>query len=71
MTISLIQLVSAVLLIILILVQNRGTGLGSAFGGEGSVYRTKRGLERNIFAATIILAIVFLITALGNALQLF
>lgn len=60
MILSIIQVVSAVLLIISILLQNRGTGLGSAFGGEGNVYRTKRGLESVIFKATIVLAVIFL-----------
>lgn len=60
MILSIIQLVSAVLLIISILLQNRGTGLGSAFGGEGNVYRTKRGMESVLFKATIALAAVFL-----------
>ena len=64
MIIDIIQLVSAALLIIVILLQNRGTGLGSAFGGEGNVYRTKRGVEKYIFIITIILSVIFLATAL-------
>ncbi|MFA5021014.1 MAG: preprotein translocase subunit SecG [Patescibacteria group bacterium] len=60
MILSIIQLVSAVLLIISILLQNRGTGLGAAFGGEGNVYRTKRGVESWLFKATIVLAVIFL-----------
>jgi len=54
-----IQIISAILLIIAILLQQRGTGLGSAFGGEGAIYRTKRGLEKGIFIFTIIIAIIF------------
>jgi len=68
MILSIIQLVSAVLLIISILLQNRGTGLGSAFGGEGNVYRTKRGLESVLFKATIVLTIIFLGTSLLSVL---
>jgi len=59
MILSIIQSVSAVLLIISIILQNRGTGLGSAFGGEGNVYRTKRGFESVLFKATIVLAVIF------------
>lgn len=59
MIITIIQSVSAVLLIISIILQNRGTGLGSAFGGEGNVYRTKRGFESVLFKATIVLAVIF------------
>jgi preprotein translocase subunit SecG len=64
MIIDVIQLVAAALLIIVILLQNRGTGLGSAFGGQGNVYRTKRGVEKYLFILTIILSIVFLAIAL-------
>lgn len=60
-----IQLASAFFLIIAILLQQRGTGLGAAFGGEGNVYRTKRGIEKKLFFLTIILAILFLGSSLG------
>lgn len=56
----------AVSLIIVILLQSRGAGLGGAFGGEGNVYRTKRGLEKVIFISTIIIAVLFLGVALIN-----
>ncbi|MFA6215887.1 MAG: preprotein translocase subunit SecG [Patescibacteria group bacterium] len=68
MIIDLIQIISAILLIIAILIQNKGTGLGAAFGGSGNVYRTKRGLEKNLFIATIVLAVIFLATALVNVI---
>ena len=68
MAIQIIQIISAVLLIVLILIQNRGAGLGSAFGGESSVIRTKRGAEKGIFIATIIIAIVFLGTSLASVI---
>ncbi len=68
MILDIIQLVSAILLIAVVLLQNRGTGLGAAFGGEGNVYRTKRGLEKILSIATIVLAVVFLATALINVL---
>ena len=52
-------LVVSILLIVSILLQNRGAGLGGIFGGEGNIYRTKRGAEKVIFIATIVLAIIF------------
>jgi preprotein translocase subunit SecG len=55
----LIQLAVAVLLIIAIVVQNKGAGLSNVFGGGGAIYRTKRGFEKWLFYATIILAIAF------------
>lgn len=57
---TIIQITSSIILIITILLQQKGTGLSATFGGEGNVYRTKRGLEKILFTATIILAIIFL-----------
>lgn len=54
------QIIIAILLIITILLQNRGSGLGTAFGGEGNIYLAKRGAEKFIFHATIVLAVLFL-----------
>lgn len=68
MTIDIIQIISSILLIIVVLVQNKGTGLGAAFGGEGTVHRSKRGAEKWLFTSTVILAIIFLATALANTL---
>ncbi|OGY46670.1 MAG: preprotein translocase subunit SecG [Candidatus Buchananbacteria bacterium RIFCSPHIGHO2_02_FULL_45_11b] len=66
MTIDIIQLSSAIILIIAVLLQRRGAGLGSAFGGQGNVYRTKRGMEKYLFVLTIILAVIFLSISLVN-----
>ena len=61
---AIVQIVISVLLIGAILLQQRGTGLSATFGGEGNVYRTKRGLEKILFIGTIILAAFFFVTAL-------
>ena len=58
-TIQILQIIVSVLLITSILLQNRGTGLGGVFGGSGAVYRTKRGAEKILFIATIVLAALF------------
>lgn len=42
------------------MLQQKGGGLGSAFGGDGAVYRSRRGLEKTLFAATIVLAVLFI-----------
>jgi len=60
MTIDILIIIVAILLIISILLQQRGSGLGAAFGGEGNVYMAKRGAEKVIFWASIVLAIIFL-----------
>jgi len=62
------QIVLAVLLIVAIMIQASGTGLGAAFGGGGNVYRTKRGAEKKIHQLTIVIAILFFGIALANAL---
>ncbi len=61
-----IQIVISLLLIFTILLQQKGSGLGMAFGGDSSVYRTKRGAEKFIFRLTIILVVLFLLSALAN-----
>ncbi len=63
--ISVIQIILAVLLTIAILLQHSEAGAGGAFGGSDSVstWRTRRGFEKVLFMATIILAILFVITA--------
>lgn len=66
--ISIIQILVSVLLVAVIVVQAKGTGLGSLFGGSGEFYRSKRGVERILFIATIILAALFLLTSIANIL---
>ncbi|MBU1202504.1 preprotein translocase subunit SecG [Patescibacteria group bacterium] len=61
-----VQIVISILLIATILMQQKGSGLGAAFGSESSIYRTKRGAEKFIFRLTIILAALFLLTSLAN-----
>jgi preprotein translocase subunit SecG len=58
-------ILSSLLLILVILLQNQGSGLGTAFGGESGFYRTKRGAERVLFIFTIVLAVIFVISLVG------
>ena len=58
------QIAISALLVVTILFQQRGAGLGGAFGGEGGVYFKKRGAEKFLFIATIILAALFIISAI-------
>ncbi|TXH06725.1 MAG: preprotein translocase subunit SecG [Candidatus Moraniibacteriota bacterium] len=60
------QAVVAVFLTVSILLQNRGSGLGSAFGSDFGGYYTKRGFERFLVYATIGLAVVFFVLAAIN-----
>ena len=60
------QAVVAVLLSIAILLQNRGSGLGGAFGGDLGGYYTKRGFERFLVYATVFLAVTFFVLSIVN-----
>jgi len=63
------QIIISVALIVVVLLQTKGTGLGGMFGGEGGVYKTRRGIERTIFHITIGLAVLFFIISLLSVIQ--
>lgn len=63
------QIVISIALIGIILLQAKGAGLRGIFGGDSSVYRTRRGLEKTLFNFTIILAVVFFLLSLINVMQ--
>ena len=63
-TIQLVQLVNAVVLIFVILMQNRGAQVSGLFGGGSAVFLTKRGIEKKLFTTTIILSVSFFIVSL-------
>lgn len=65
-----IQIILSALIIVCVLMQRTGASLGGAFGADnfGSGFHTRRGLERSLFYATIILGILFAISALLNLL---
>ena len=58
------QIIIAVSLILAILLQVRGGGLGGIFGQADSVFRTKRGVEKTLFQLTIVLAVLFIILSI-------
>lgn len=60
------QIIISLLLAASILLQAKGTGLGTAFGGSGEFYRSKRGVEKIVFIATIVLAVLFLLFSIAN-----
>ncbi|HMS92429.1 MAG TPA: preprotein translocase subunit SecG [Candidatus Saccharibacteria bacterium] len=64
-TLAIITVISSIMIIIAILLQNQGSGLGTAFGGESNFYRTKRGAEQVLFYFTIVLAVVFVGSLIG------
>lgn len=64
---SIFQGIVSVLLIVSILLQNRGSGLGGAFGGGSTDYYTRRGFEKFLVYGSVFLAILFLASALVSA----
>ncbi len=65
-----LQIIASLALIVVILLQAQGTGLGGLFGGGGEEYRSKRGIEKILFYLTIILSVVFLgLSLLGVAVR--
>jgi preprotein translocase subunit SecG len=63
---NIIQIIVAVLLVLVIMFQVKGGGIGGIFGQAESVYRTKRGVEKWLFRATIILSAIFVILAITS-----
>ena len=60
----LVQIIIGILLILVIIIQQKGSGLGAAFGSDLGFYRTKRGAEKLLFYATIVLSVAFTVSAL-------
>jgi preprotein translocase subunit SecG len=56
---GIITVVSGLLMTIAILLQARGASLGAGFGSSGELFTTRRGVDKNLFEATIVLAVVF------------
>jgi preprotein translocase subunit SecG len=65
---TIVQIAVSVLLIASVLLQQQGVGLSSSFGGEGNIFRTKRGVEKILFYATIVLAVAFMGTGVATIL---
>lgn len=67
MIINIAQVVVSVVLVVLIMIQQKGAALGSAFGGDSQgFYSSKRGAEKKIYYATIIFGIIFIALSLAN-----
>jgi preprotein translocase subunit SecG len=65
---QIITVASAILMVVVILLQQRGATLGAGFGSSGELYTTRRGIDKNLFEVTIILAVVFVLSILAGLL---
>ncbi len=63
---QIVTLVSGVLVMLCILLQARGASLGAGFGSSGELFTTRRGIDKSLHEATIILAILFVMSILVN-----
>ncbi|MEK7481346.1 MAG: preprotein translocase subunit SecG [Patescibacteria group bacterium] len=63
---TVLQVVVGITLTAAILLQQKGTGLGTVFGGAGNVFSTKRGIDKILFRATIFLSVLFFVIALSS-----
>ncbi len=62
--IPIIQAIISILLIVFILLQHKGSALGSAFGGDGNVYKSKRGMAGFLHYGSVVLAVLFLVSSI-------
>lgn len=61
-----VTVASALLMILAILLQQRGASLGAGFGSTGELYTTRRGIDKNLFEVTIIFATIFILSILAG-----
>lgn len=59
-----LQIICGILTVILVVIQAKGGGIGSTFGGDMGIYSTKRGAEKMLFIFTIIVATIFFTSSL-------
>lgn len=65
---QIITVASALLMVLSILLQQRGATLGAGFGSSGELYTTRRGLDKNLFEVSIIFATIFVLSILTGLL---
>ena len=63
---KIIQIVLAILLVIVVLMQQKSSGLGLAFGGDSNVYRSRRGIEKFLHWTTVVMVVLFALIALAT-----
>lgn len=66
---QIIMIGSGILMIISILLQQRGATLGAGFGASGELYTTRRGVDKNLFEVTIVFAVIFIVSILAGLLM--
>ncbi|HEY8885988.1 MAG TPA: preprotein translocase subunit SecG [Candidatus Microsaccharimonas sp.] len=65
---QIVNIGSAVLMIVSILLQQRGATLGAGFGSSGELYTTRRGIDKNLFEVSVVFASIFILSILAGLL---
>ena len=65
---QIVMIGSAVLMMVCILLQQRGATLGAGFGSSGELYTSRRGVDKSLFEVTIVLAVIFIFSILAGLL---
>jgi len=65
---QIVMIASAILMVVSILLQQRGATLGAGFGASGELYTTRRGIDKNLFEVTVIFAVIFILSILTGLL---
>jgi preprotein translocase subunit SecG len=65
---QIVNIGSAALMIVSILLQQRGATLGAGFGSSGELYTTRRGIDKNLFEVSVIFAVIFILSILAGLL---
>lgn len=63
-----LQMISSILLVVLIALQGKGSGLGGTFGGGNQTYHARKGVEKIVFRGTLIAGAVFILTSIASVL---
>lgn len=61
-----VTIISGILTVVLILIQQRGASLGAGFGSSGELFIARRGAEKTLFEVTVVLAIIFVLSILAS-----
>jgi preprotein translocase subunit SecG len=65
---NIVQILISIVLIVVVLLQTRGSGFSATFSSDTSIYRTRRGVERTLFNVTIGLAVLFILISMASVI---
>lgn len=65
---NIVQILVSIVLIVVVLLQTRGSGFSATFSSDTSIYRTRRGVERTLFNVTIGLAVLFILVSIASVI---